>query len=473
MVGKGNETGSLTALVLAPTSLGAHLPRDAFQTYNFQVLYAETLKDARDIADQQPIATLFAPLQIGPDTTLSFIGDLLKNDPGLPVVVVSQNDQIDSAAEAMRLGAFDCIFLPFTKARLEKTVGNVAARLAKQGGADRIGKTGKPTAPPPAPDTGQAPSASWTPGTQTAPRAVLSDLPVQPLLRALNAVSSGQAPVFIQGEPGTGKHALARAIHAESHHATDPFLVLDCAMLNATTLAEQLLSDAHRIVDSATFLFENIAKGEMNIQAQLLRFLDTRDIRTLGGQRRVKLKIRVICTSTTDPQDDIAAGRLNEKLFQRLSAVPIHLPPLRDRPQDILAIAQAKLRQVSEQQKRSFRGFTDDARAALSAHSWPGNIRQLAQIIEQIVLTNDAKRVSDQMLPQEFLQDENSPITPSRYDQDLSRSGLLGRSLAEVERIVIEETIRAQKGSLPKAARVLGVSPSTLYRKREGWKKRL
>ncbi|WP_289040600.1 sigma-54 dependent transcriptional regulator [uncultured Aliiroseovarius sp.] len=465
------------AMVLAPARTVDLFPETAFDELGCMATYADTIDEAKAICARDKIDLMVLPLRMDDRNVLPFIRDVLMKHEDQAIVVVSQSDQIDDAAEAMRLGAQDCIFIPFTENRLKKTIRTVLQKQARRLGRQvSHGQKGQPLAPRPAPTPPDTALSSVPATSEQRHGMVLSDLSMKPVLRALDKIASSLAPVFINGETGTGKEVLARAIHAESRRSSNPFVVIDCARLTSETLGQEVFADhrhtsdgAARTADGRTLFLDEIARTDLAVQKQLLRFLDSGEIVPQGTLQASKVDTRIICSSTENPRAEIKAGRLRADLFYRLHVVPITLPALRDRGDDILAIAHSKLLQTSRHEGRKFQGFSASAADILTQHSWPGNIRQLINVIWNIVLHHDAEWVTADMLPDEILTDHQAPGDQTLPAPAWTASGLIGRPLAEIERIAIEETIRSQGGSIPRAAQVLGVSPSTIYRKRDGW----
>lgn len=463
--------GRALVMVLAPPDFADLFPGPVFENLGCEAAYANSISEAKAITEDKPVEVIILPLRVNNHSVLPLIRDFLKADADQAIIVVSQSDEINDAAEAMRLGALDCIFVPFTQTRLQKTVGNVLQKIKRRAVASSRRNPVKPSAETLPANASVTADARWVRHGM-----VLSDMSMKPVLKALDTIASSSAPVFIQGETGTGKEVLARALHAESGRSGGPFIVVDCARLQPDTLAKRVFSDnrmtsrgAANAADGVTLFLDGIARTDLRVQKQLMRFLESGEIDPLGSTDSAKVDARIICASAENARTEIDAGRLREDLYYRLHVVPILLPPLRDRGQDILAIANSKLVQTARQEGRRFRGFTADAADILMSHRWPGNVRQLINVVWNIVLHHDADLVTAEMLPVDLLTGQSANPNVQMPPRVLADTGLLGRPLAEIERIVIEETIRAQGGSIPRAAQVLEVSPSTIYRKRDGW----
>lgn len=210
------------------------------------------------------------------------------------------------------------------------------------------------------------------------------------------------------------------------------------------------------------------------LQTKLLRFLQTSMVQPVGATRPRKVNVRIVCATNRDPLDAVRRGHFREDLYYRLFVVPIHMPPLRDRGNDVIEIAEAALSRFAAEEGREFFGLDAEVKALFRRHPWPGNVRQVLNVIRNVVVLNEGGLVTMRMLPDAFTdhpsppEDLPPPSLPTTDEPTLD--GLIGRTLAEIEQIVIEATIARHGGSVPKAARMLDVSPSTLYRKREAWK---
>lgn len=492
----------LRALVVGGADQAWLFPDDPFLNHDCRVLRASTLEDARAIFDTQTPELVFLPLRMGGVPALSDVKTWLAQAPTTTVVVMATNDEINDAAEAMRHGAFDCLFTPFSRARLAKTVESALRRSLSQGGAKRAAP--RPAVPaaalagPPPKAMPEAPGerAATVPSAQearqpvsappttpeTANELIGQDPTMVPILKTMEAVARSDATVFIQGENGTGKELLARTIHARSARGAARFVPLDCAILRPDTLERDLLgttpgSDAAaQLAQGGTLYLDEIANLEDRVQGQILRFLQSCAQPGLHpgagaqGAAGAQADIRIICSTSRNPYDEMREGRLRADLFYRLHVAPMILPPLRARGRDVVRIAEAHLHRLSQTEGRRFTGFSSEAQAMLMAYHWPGNVRQLLNMVWNILLHHDADLVEGWMLPAELSDLRDNQDRPR--GPEATRIMIQSRSLAEIEREVIETVIREHGGSIPRAARVLDVSPSTIYRKREAWMRR-
>jgi DNA-binding NtrC family response regulator len=223
---------------------------------------------------------------------------------------------------------------------------------------------------------------------------------------------------------------------------------------------------------------------DLSLQTKLLRFLQTSTIQPVGATKARMVDVRIVCATNRDPLAEVRAGRFREDLYYRLHVVPIHLPPLRERAGDVLEIADKILTKFNAEEGKNFTSFSPEVRDIFTAMAWPGNVRQLMNAIRNVVVLNDGPMVLPEMLPTEVTLPRQIPtrangvVTSSRdamrtLEQTHNIAAFIGTPLATLEREFIEATIEFCDGSIPQAARLLDVSPSTLYRKKEGWEKNL
>jgi len=398
---------------------------------------------------------------------LDLMHECLDFKPDTKFIVITANGSINRAVEAMRGGAYEFLVKPFNEQRFLHAVDTAIAD----------------TAPP-----------KTTPNNITVEPVgsfIGSSSAMQKVYAKIRSVSRSMATVFITGESGTGKEICAQALHDYSNRASGPFVPLNCGAIPSDLLESEVfghlkgsftgaISDkpgAAAVADGGTLFLDEICELDMNLQAKLLRFLQTSSIQPVGASHPQKVNVRIICASNRDPMEEVRQGRFREDLYYRLYVVPIHLPPLRDRDNDVVEVAETELRNYAEIEGKQFLGLSPEVKSLFRELPWPGNIRQMKNVLRTVVVMNDSPQVSLDMLP-DGLQAEHgfsscnaaNAAQPENTAASPSIDGLIGKSLAQIERQVIEATIAHFDGSIPKASRVLDVSPSTIYRKVEAWK---
>jgi two-component system repressor protein LuxO len=324
---------------------------------------------------------------------------------------------------------------------------------------------------------------------------------MQIVYRIIRNAAPSNATVFVMGESGTGKELCAEAVHRMSKRAGGPFVTLNCAAIPKDLLESEIFGHvkgafsgatadrkgAALSADGGTLFLDEICEMDVNLQAKLLRFLQSKEVQRLGEDRVQRSDVRIVCASNRDPLAEVKAGRFREDLYYRLHVIPIELPPLRERGDDVVELAEHFLARFSEEEGKDFKGLAPDAAAAMRACDWPGNVRQLENLMRRLVVLNEGETIDLEMLPAEIGRAAGSPrdatpAGPAMAAQDGPRltaaaPALAGPAAAELPvgpleatiREAIERAIASCGGSIPKAAQMLEVSPSTLYRRIEAW----
>ena len=387
-------------------------------------------------------------------------------DPGVRAIVITANGSINRAVEAMRDGAFDFLVKPFDDNRLMRAV---------EAACESVGE-----APAPARDAPPDGGFHGFIGGSAAMREIYD---------VLRNVGRSSATVFVTGESGTGKEVCAQAIHALSPRRAGPFVALNCGAIPHDLLESEVfghlkgsftgaISDrpgAAAAADGGTLFLDEICEMDPDLQTKLLRFLQTSSVQPVGASTPRKVDVRIVCATNRDPQAEVEVGRFRADLFYRLHVVPVHLPPLNARGRDVIEIAEALLADYARREGKAFRRLSAPVAAAFLRYRWPGNIRELQNVLRHVAVLRDGEEVTLGMLPPRFSEEAAvaAPV-PTAADPDDLRGllrPLVGAPLDRIEREYITATIDACDGSIPRAARMLDVSPSTLYRKVEAWRK--
>jgi DNA-binding NtrC family response regulator len=401
---------------------------------------------------------------------LQLMQEFLALQPETGIIAITANGSVNRAVEAMRAGAHDFLVKPFEDSRLLAAVQNV---LTERGARP----SGSPATTPP-----ERVTLTETSGFIGSSEAMAR------IHATIASVARSMATVFITGESGTGKELCALAVHANSARASGPFIALNCGAIPQDLLESEVfghmkgsftgaISDkpgAAAAADGGTLFLDEICEMAPALQTKLLRFLQTSTVQPVGATRPKKVNVRIVCATNRDPLDAVRRGQFREDLYYRLYVVPIHMPPLRERGNDVIEIAEAALKRFAAEEGRSFHGLDPSVRALLLRLSWPGNVRQLLNVMRNVVVLNQGGLVTQDMLPPGLAEETRPALAeaPPPAPDLPSTDSLVGLTLAEAERRLIEATLARHGGSIPRAARVLDVSPSTLYRKIEGWKAR-
>ncbi|MCA1941695.1 MAG: sigma-54 dependent transcriptional regulator [Caenispirillum bisanense] len=394
----------------------------------------------------------------------------------LPVVVIvaTAYGSIGMAVEAMQAGADDFLVKPFNADRLKVTLANALERFTLKAQVQTLKE-----------DFGRATFHGF----------IGSSLAMQSVYRIVQAAGPTGATVFVTGESGTGKELAAEALHRQSKRANGPFVAINCGAIphglmeseifghvkGAFTGAVAARDGAARRADGGTLFLDEICEMEPALQTKLLRFLQTGTYMRVGGEVLEKVDARIVCATNRDPLKEVEEGRFREDLYYRLHVIPLHLPALRERDGDVLEIARSLLARFSAQEGKAFEGFTPEAEDLLLRYPWPGNVRQLQNVILNAVVLNDGPLVAAEMLPPPVNSRGSLPGQVNRATLPPLRAvdgGGGARSEAgteaikplwQVEKDAIEAAITAFDGNIPRAAAALGISASTIYRKKAAW----
>ena len=445
--------------------------RSVLQSGGHQVTVAGTAADGLQAFIETSAQVVLLDLGLPDRDGLDLMQDMLALRPQTRVIVITANGSINKAVEAMRAGAHEFLVKPFDEARFLNAVRNATAPAAPRRSPART--------PPAEPDPQPASAGAFIGSSDTMSR----------IHTTIRSAARSMATVFITGESGTGKELCALAVHGNSTRATGPFIALNCGAIPQELLESEVfghmkgsftgaISDkpgAATAADGGTLFLDEICEMAPALQTKLLRFLQTSTVLPVGATRPRKVNVRIVCATNRDPLDAVRRGQFREDLYYRLYVVPIHMPPLRERGNDVIEIAETALTRFAAEEGRSFDGLDPEVRALFRRLPWPGNVRQVLNVIRNVVVLNEGGPVTLDMLPGNMAQPDH-PATPPRLavaEQDAGPDlgTLIGKPLAEIERLVIEATLARHAGSVPKAARVLELSPSTLYRKLEAWGK--
>lgn len=423
----------------------------------WEVLHARSIAEAERLVLERPPQGVLLDLRLPDGDGLELLKRLKSRQPDLAVVAITAHGSVATAVAAMQAGAADFLVKPFPAERLLVTLTNVlrTASLAREVRDLSASRTRE----------GFAGFLGASPAMQA-------------VYRVIEAAAPSRATVFVTGESGTGKELAASAVHRLSPRAAGPFVPINCAAIPRDLIESEIFGHvrgaftgavadrqgAAQAADGGTLFLDEICEMDLALQGKLLRFVQTGQFTPVGASRPVSVDVRFVCATNRDPLAEVKAGRFREDLYYRLHVVPLRLPPLRERGEDVILLAEAFLARAAAEEGRRFRRLSPDAKAALLAHSWPGNVRELENAIRGAVVLADGEELTAEMLPASV---RLSP--PSRRAPPPAADPSAILPLAEVERRAIEAAIAACGGNIPRAAAALGISPSTLYRKRAAW----
>ncbi len=380
---------------------------------------------------------------------LDLLAQIQVMDSSLPVVVMTAWGSAQLAVEAMRRGARDFVQKPWENARLltilrtQIDLRQALRRELRLEAENRLLRA------------------------ETRPKLIAESSGMRPALELIARIGPSDANVLVTGEHGTGKEVVAQTLHALSSRAARPMVTVNAGGLSEGLFETELFghvkgafTDAKidrvgrfELADQSTLFLDEIANVPLNLQAKLLRVLETGDIERVGSSKTRRVDVRILAATNADVTAEIGAGRFREDLLFRLNTIEIHLPPLRERREDIPLLANHFLRQYAQRYRKSLSGFDPIAARALAEHPWPGNVRELDHAVERGVLLaqGHAVRASD------------LGLRPAASAAGLPR--LEEMSLSEVERHLVQRTLARFDGNVSRAAKALGLSRSGLYRR--------
>jgi two-component system response regulator AtoC len=410
---------------------------------------AEGGEQALEIFRTEQIDLVLSDLKMAPMDGLEFLRRLRAADAEVPVVMLTAFGTISTAVAAMKLGAFDFVLKPFDREALEIVIRK-ALDVSRYRLENRFFHEQSSAMPAFENLVGGAPA-------------------MQPIYELIRQVAPTKSAVLITGETGTGKELVARAIHDSSPRATKLFVPLNCTAIPADLLESELFghvrgafSGAHvdrtgkfKMADEGTLFLDEIGDMDYPLQAKLLRVLQEGVIEPIGGNRRVAVDVRIVSSTNRDLRAAIRDGKFREDLYYRLNVFHLHLPPLRDRVEDISALADAFLGQFARELGKPPLTLSADAAPVLQGYPWPGNVRELRNLMERAAVLSSpgevTRRLVRSLLPEE----------PEAISSDLN----LDHAVAETERKLILRALMQTKDSKVAAASLLGIAERTLWTK--------
>jgi len=418
------------------------------ETEGHRVIAVSNLEDALAEASRRSFELAFVDLRLGTDDGLDLIPALLAASPWLKIIVITAYASIDTAVEAMRRGAIDYIPKPFTPAQVKLAVQKVFEMRTLEQKVAALQE-----------DLGRShPEIDFT---STSPA-------MQQAVNLARQVAPSDATLLLRGESGTGKTVLARAIHAWSNRVNKPISIISCPSFSSELLESELFGHIRgaftgavrdnpgRIAacENGTLVLDEIGDLPPSLQPKLLRFIQDREYERVGDYATRRADVRIIAATNVNLEKAVTEGRFREDLFYRLNVIQIEIPPLRERPDDVVVLADKLLAFYGRNNHRFFIGFTEEALQALRQYRWPGNIRELSNVVERAAILCHTDRVGIECLPTTLLP---SQMTPNIGDPV---------TIDKIEEQHIRRILATTK-SLQEAADTLGIDQATLWRRRK------
>lgn len=445
-------------LIVDEESSNRHFLHDLMNKRKSEVFLAENTSIALKLLGEHSFDLIICDLHVPETGGLAILQKALAQNPHTLVILTTTLARMESAVEAMRWGAFHYLLKPFAQEAIEMLLDKVQERL------DLLQE-----------NIYLREEISTHPNRKKHVLIAESET-MKKILNDVNKIAKSSSSVFISGESGTGKEMIAHAIYAQSHRALQPFIKVNCAAIPTTLLESEFFGHEKgaftgamnkklgrfELADKGTLLLDEISEIPLELQAKLLRAVQEREIERVGGIKPIRVDVRLISTSNRCMKEAIEQKLFREDLYYRLNVVPIHIPPLRERKEDILPVAEFFLKRLCEENRKPIKMLSFDAKRKLLDYHWPGNIRELANVIERTVVMHTSEMIEAHQL---YI-DLACPVIAKEPISTLP----VGITLAELEKRMILETLSREKNNRTRTAHVLGITVRTLRNKLHSYK---
>jgi DNA-binding NtrC family response regulator len=416
-------------------------------------LEAASGREALDLARERAVDAVVLDLKLADEDGLRVLRELRDNDPSLPVVMLTGHGTVEQAVRAIQLGAYDFMLKPPDLAHLGLVLERALEHARLRQEVSRLRQSG----------AGRVEIVGGSDGLKLA------------MSRLERAAKASASTVLLHGETGSGKELMARFLHEKSARATGPFVELNCSAIPEQLLESELyghergaFTDAKRfkkglfeLADRGTLFLDEIGEMAPQLQAKLLRVLETRTFRRVGGSADITVDVRVVAATHRDLAKLVSEGRFREDLYFRLNVVPVHVPALRERVADIPPLAEHFVGRFCRELGRPAARLHPAALERLQGYRWPGNVRELRNVIERVLLLEADDEIRPEHLPPEM---SGHAALAGGAAIDPFPSGAV-RPLAELEKMAIEHALRVCEGNKTRAASLLGIARQTLRTK--------
>lgn len=430
---------------------------------NLEVVTAENGKKALEILKDQVFDLVITDMKMPDISGIEVLRKVKELSPTTLVIVITAFGSIENAVEAMRLGAFNYLLKPFSPDSIEAILEKAREHLSLV-------------------EENVYLRQQVSSGNNRANYTLIGNSPVMKKIAAeVIQIAKSNAPVFITGESGTGKEVVAHAIHYNSPRSNKPFIKVNCAAVPDTLIESEFFGHEKgsftganvkrlgrfELAHGGTLLLDEVSEIPMSLQAKLLRVTQEQEFERVGGSKPVKVDVRLISTSNRDLKEMIAEKLFREDLYYRLNVVPIYIPPLRDRPEDILPLSEYLIEKICQENHREKKTLTSDSQKKLLSYFWPGNVRELANILERAVVMNTSEKITPDLL---FIDNNTQPVKQAIQNEQHTikkeeTTQARETTLKDLEKKLIIETLHKLDHNRTKTAEALGISPRTLRNK--------
>ncbi len=378
--------------------------------------------------------------------------------PNVPVIIITAHGSVDSAVEAIKLGAFDYITKPFENAEIRAVIAKAAR-------------------------TNEAAHATFTRDGKGRLAIIGTSPQIQHVFKIIDRVADTPSTVLISGESGTGKELVAAALHEGSSRRARPLIKISCAAIPKDLMESELFGyergaftgavtskpGRFELADSGTLFLDEIGEVPLEMQVKLLRALQESEFERVGGIKTTKVDVRLIAATNRNLEEEIEAGRFRKDLFYRLNVVPLHLPPLRERIDDIAPLASHFIERYNAKLNKKIEGISPEALDLLRAYPWPGNIRELENLMERVLLFADGPTIESRDLPEAVRvgasEAHEGSVTIHAEPGETPLKDLVRQRQAEIERSFIKKALEKTEGNVTRAAKLLQISRKSLQTK--------
>ncbi len=428
----------------------------ALKRGGYQLETAENGRQALDKFEEDHFDLVVTDIRMPKMTGLQLLHEVKKRSPQTLVIVMTAYGDIDNAVEIMKAGAFDYLLKPFSADVLQSTVAR--AFIAH---------------PPAARPT----SAAKEPPPSKEKNIVTLNAEMQKLLQFVEKIAYSKSTVLISGETGSGKEMFARFIHQSSPRSASPFLAVNCAALPEGLLETELFGHEKgaftgavsskegkfEMANGGTLLLDEVTEMSLSLQAKLLRALQEHEVDKVGGREPIPVDVRVVATSNRDIKKMVRENKFREDLYYRLNVIPVKIPPLRERPEDVPALAEYFLERQCRENGKTIQSISGDTLKGLKKYQWPGNVRELENVIERATLICQG----EQLMPSDLFMDDEDLHAGSAGGEGQAK---LRGTIYDVEKELILQTLDEVDGNKTRAAEQLGISIRTLRNKLNEYK---
>lgn len=436
---------------------------EALGRLNLEIKTASDGEEAWRMVEADPPNLLITDIRMPKMDGLELLEKVKLDFPDIPVILMTAYGSVETSVEAMRRGASDYLLKPFSSETLETSISNVLGRKVKS----------------PLIQQAQKPAEPKGKGSR---KIITQNSKMLELIDIIDRTAKSRASILLQGESGTGKELFARLIHEKSER-TGLFVAVNCAALPESLLESELFghekgsftgaisrkTGKFELADKGTLLLDEITEMQMELQAKLLRVIQEREVDRVGGTTPVPIDVRIVTTTNRKLESAISEGKFREDLYFRLNVIPVAIPPLRERPEDIELLIKKFMEKFSSESGKTVSGMTDETMEILKKFRWRGNVRELENVMERSVLLCRGETIVPEDL---FLTPSTEQSDPAINDETGQPDEETSGTLEAMEKRLILGTLENVRNNRTKAADMLGISIRTLRNKLNEYKKR-